>query len=136
MLVVDCSVTMGWCFDEEQSAYCDEVLVELASKEAVVPVIWLCEVANVLAVAERRKRIREAESLRFLHLLSTFPIWLDDELDQGKTVEILSLARQLGISAYDAAYLELAIRRNCTLATCDRKLKKSAKALGVSLFRE
>ena len=136
MFVLDCSVTMGWCFDDEQSEYCDEVLATLNATEAVAPVLWLCEVVNVLAVAEKRNRISEADSMRFLHLLSSFPIWLDDELDLGKTTGVLRLARQLGIFAYDAVYLELAVRRHCSLATCDKKLREGAKALGVPLFLE
>lgn len=59
VFVLDCSVTMGWCFEDEQSEYCDEVLSSLTAAEAVVPVLWLCEVVNVLAVAERRNRITE-----------------------------------------------------------------------------
>ncbi len=77
--VLDCSVTMSWCFEDETDAYADSVQDALTSVRAVVPTIWPLEVANALIVGERRKRLDEARSTRFFAMLSGLPIVVDDE---------------------------------------------------------
>lgn len=129
--VVDCSVTMAWCFEDEVSAFTDRVLESLRESEAFVPQVWSLEITNVLAVAERRKRITAAASTRFLELLAELPIRTDSGADPRR---LLAVARQTGLSAYDASYLELAMREGFPLATNDRTLSAAARKSGVRLL--
>lgn len=132
--VLDCSVTMAWCFDDEATHYTKSVRVGLADARAVVPTIWPFEVANAVIVGERRKRLDEARSLRFFSLLDGLPIVLDDDPRGRAFREIPRLCRAHGLSAYDAAYLDLAIRRGLPLASLDGKLMAAAAASGIPLF--
>ena len=132
--VLDCSVTMAWCFDDEATPYTDGVRDSLADIRAVVPSIWPLEAANAIIMGERRKRLDEARSRRFFVLLEALPIILDEVTGTRAFGDILHLARSYQLSAYDAAYLELAIRRGLPLACLDGKLKTAAAAAGVVLF--
>ena len=122
---------MAWCFEDEAAGYADGVLKKLATREAVVPAIWPLEIANVLLVGERRKRLTKADSGRFLELLRALPITIDVLGTSRAFVEILSVARDLKVSAYDAAYVELAMREGLHLATLDDSLGKAASKIGV-----
>jgi predicted nucleic acid-binding protein len=130
--VLDGSVTMVWGFEDEADDYADSILDRMPSLQAYVPSLWSLEVANVLLVGERRKRTTPADTSRFLAILGTFPITVDEEQAWADT---LHLARAHNRSAYDAAYLELAIRRGLPLATLDAKLKAAANAVGVPLYQ-
>ena len=132
--VLDCSVTMTWCFDDEASTYADGVQDSLKSVRAAAPTIWPLEVANALVVGERRKRLDEARSTRFPAMLGGFPIVVDEETTRRAFSDIAHLARAHQLSAYDAAYLELAIRRGLPPACLDGKLKAAAMAAGVELY--
>ncbi len=101
---------------------------------AVVPTIWPLEAANATIVGERRKRLDEARSRRFFVLLGALPIIVDEETGNRAFGDIVQLARAYQLSAYDAAYLELAIHRGLPLACLDGKLKTGAAAAGVVLF--
>jgi predicted nucleic acid-binding protein len=133
--VLDCSVTMAWCFDDEATPYTDGVRDRLAEVRAIVPSLWSLEVANAAIVGERRKRLDEARTLRFVALLNGLPIVIDDETAAKAWSETMHLARAYNLSAYDAAYLELAIRRGLPLACLDGKLKTAAEAMGVMLYQ-
>ena len=133
-LVVDCSVTMAWCFEDECDDLADAVLDRLADGEAWVPSLWPLEVANVLVAAERRRRLTAADSARFVELLMGLPIVVDDRSHERALSQVLAAARQLGISVYDASYLELAMRLGATLATRDTQLSAAATTAGVPLF--
>ncbi len=122
---------MAWCFEDEAAGYADRVLKKLATREAVVPAIWPLEVANVLRVGERRKRLTAADSSRFLTLLQGLPITIDVEATSRAFGDIMSVARNLTISAYDAAYVELAMREGLQLATLDDSLNKAASKNGI-----
>jgi predicted nucleic acid-binding protein len=102
--------------------------------QAYVPNLWPLEVANALLVGERRGRTTPADTARFLAILGTFPIAVDDETATRAWVETMHLARAHVLSAYDSSYLELAMRLGLPLATLDDKLKTAANAVGVSLF--
>lgn len=132
--VIDCSVVMAWCFVDEADEYADSVLDMLASAEAVAPSIWALEVANVLLVGERRNRLKEADSARFIELLRELHITADNETADHALSEILSIGREQGLSSYDAAYLELAMRHGLALATRDDALRRAAKKFGVRLI--
>jgi len=102
----------------------------LAERGAVVPSLWWFEIRNVLLVAERRQRLTGAESDEFLAELARLPIEIDRE---PVSAEVLALGRRFKLSAYDAAYLELALRRQATLATFDAALAAAARRLKVPL---
>ncbi len=133
--VLDCSAAMAWCFEDESDGYADAVLDGLVKGTAVVPSHWPLEVANVLLVAERRGRLKEADSTRFLELLGALPIEVDSETHARAIGAILSLGREHGLSSYDAAYLELAMRESVPLASLDQPLRLAAEGSGVSLLR-
>ncbi|MBI2205423.1 MAG: type II toxin-antitoxin system VapC family toxin [Candidatus Rokubacteria bacterium] len=133
-LVVDCSVTMGWCFESEADRYTDAALHALDDGEAVVPALWALEVSNVLLVAERRRRIERPDSARFLRLLTALPIVIADSPAMHDIDALLTLGRRHGLSAYDAAYLQIAVEQRLPLATRDRALRAAAVAAGVPAF--
>ncbi len=132
--VLDCSVAMAWCFESEADPYTDAVLRALPARTAVVPALWALEVANVLLVAERRRRLRGADVVRFLDLLGELPIIVDGPLGVQDLAGLMALGREHRLSAYDAAYLHLAMRERVPLATHDRALRSAARAVGVEAF--
>jgi len=135
VFVVDNSVVMAWCFEDEASTYTEGVLDQLRGTQALVPVIWPLEAANVLLIAERRDRLTEAQAAHFPQLLQGLPI-LVAEADVARTLgPILAVGRAHRLSAYDAAYLELAARQGLPLATQDSRLRKAAGNAGVALLR-
>jgi predicted nucleic acid-binding protein len=133
-LVLDCSVAMSWCFEEEASDDSDRVLDALQKGEALVPSVWPLEVANVLVMAERRGRLKAGESARFLELLQSLPIFVEEVSLPRATGAVLSIARELDLSVYDASYLELAMRSGVALATHDLALARAADTVGVPRF--
>lgn len=134
--VLDCSVTMAWCFEDETHPFADAVLDRLAGAEAVVPSIWPLEVANVLLVAKRRKRLTYAESARFIELLRGLPIAVDPEAPARAFDQVLAIAGQHRLSSCDAVYLELAMREGLALATLDDHLSKAAAKLSVKVLAD
>jgi predicted nucleic acid-binding protein len=102
--------------------------------EALVPSIWPLEIANALLVAEKRKRIALAQVTALLRRISGLPISVMPIEAKQAFEQILPVARQQGLSEYDAAYLELALRQGLPLATLDRELRRSAQATGVVLL--
>ena len=125
---------MAWYFADESNAYADAVLTDLESGRAVVPSLWPLEVANTVLVGERRKRSTEAQATAWLGILETLSIEVDGETASHAWSGTLALARSQNLSAYDASYLELAMRRGLPLATLDGKLKSAALAVGVPIY--
>jgi predicted nucleic acid-binding protein len=126
---------MAWCFEDEASPETDEIQDWLtADARAHVPTLWHLEIANVLWACERRKRITEADSVRFLAVLEALNIMTDHQTEQHAGQKTLGLARQHGVSVYDAAYLELAMRLGLPLASKDETLRKAAQAVGLSIL--
>lgn len=126
-------MTLAWAFEDEADAYADSVLDALAENGAVVPGLWSLEVANVLVVSERRGRLAQADSTRFLELLQELPLETE-ETTLESVPGLISLVREQSLSSYDAAYLHLAMRRGLSLATRDERLRRAAAAGGVALF--
>ena len=131
--VVDASVTIGWCFEDESDSFPAAVLDRLTSEEALVPSHWPLEVANVLLVGERKGRLTRAEAARFIELLGGLPIRIDGETAHRGFADALDLGRDHDLSAHDAAYLELAMRTGLPLATTDTRLRRAAAEVGVAL---
>jgi predicted nucleic acid-binding protein len=133
--VVDNSVVMAWCFRDESDPYSDGVLESLSTSSALAPAIWPLEVVNVLLAAERRNRLAEADSIRFISLLNRLPIRVELQPSaEGLMAGLLPVARKYGLSSYDASYLDLAMRNGLALATRDEKLKTAAKKARVALW--
>jgi predicted nucleic acid-binding protein len=122
---------MAWCFGDQADAYTYAALDALRDGEAAVPPIWFLEVSNSLVVGERRKKLSGADSAQFLVFLASLPIRVEPDIPQRAFGPILLLARQLRLSCYDAAYLELAMREKLPLATGDGALKKAAAGVGL-----
>ena len=131
MFVVDASVTMAWCFEDDATEATEAVLDRLRSERALVPAIWPLEVANVLLVAHRRSRVNEAQIGRFVHLLAQLPIDVDET--SADVASLVALGRTHELSSYDASYLLLAERAGLPLATLDDRLAKAAARAGVPL---
>ncbi len=133
-LVIDSSVAIAWCFPDEQDQYSQSVLDAVGSERAIVPDLWHLEVANPLVTGERRKRSTQANTVAWLGFLASLPIAVDEDTKAHAFGDTLNLAREHKLSAYDAAYLELAMRRGLPLATLDEPLKTAAQRVGVPLY--
>ena len=134
--VLDASVALAWCFEDESTSYTHRVLKRLWREEAFVPPIWPFEVANALASALRARRMKPADAERFLALLETFPLGVEPRGMTAVFKKVLPLAREQGLSCYDASYLELALRLGLPLATLDRALQRAARRAGAALVSE
>ncbi len=132
--ILDCSLTMAWCFASEQTPRTQALLSRLTTDEALVPSLWPLEVANVLLVGERRGKITLAQSAQFVAALRSLPIVVEPDTAGRIWDQVLPLAREHRLSSYDAAYLELTLRTGLALATLDANLQKVAKALGVAVL--
>lgn len=132
--VVDNSVVISWLFRDEANNYADAVLNRLSVATAYVPSIWPLEVLNVLLTAERRKRISQADSARYLTLLGQLPIIVEYEPPQNIMTILLSLGRENNLTSYDASYLDLAMRNGYPIATLDKKLIEAAEDVDVTVF--
>lgn len=132
--VVDNSVVMSWCFGDEKEKYADEVLGLLEECEAFVPGVWPLEAANVLLVAQRKKRLNKADAVRFLNLVRALPIRVVPETTERVFGDIIALAHETGLSSYDAAYLDLAMREGLPIATLDVNMRRGASLVGIELL--
>jgi len=135
--VLDNSVSMRWFFGDgkpQELAYANSVLDAMKHDTAFVPVTWGLEVANFIARAETKGLVTEVRSEAFLELLEDLEIEEDAATFAYALSDTLRLARRLKLSAYDASYLELALRRGIPLATIDEDLQKAAKKAGVKKF--
>lgn len=132
--VVDNSVVMSWCFEDEKNQYADNILDYLSDAAALVPPVWALEVMNVLLVAERKKRLTEADSARFITLLSQLPITVEYDAQKNFMKDLLVLARSNNLSSYDASYFDLSMRKGIPIATLDKQLLAAAKKVSVPIL--
>lgn len=133
--VADASITLSWCFEDEATSWTDSLLDRLRNgDQIIVPAHWPTEISNGMLMALRRKRIQPDRPALFWDELAILPIEVEPPLspDQAKTV--LALGQQLGLTVYDAAYLELAKREGVPLATLDSALLKAAPFENVVLL--
>lgn len=131
--VLDCSVAISWCLVDENNPTANAILAMMLDAEAFVPGIWSLEIANVLLVAERRNRMTQEQSEEAIALLQSLLIQVDTVTDANALGATLAIGRQEGLAAYDAAYLELALRLGLPLATIDTRLAEAATRCGVEL---
>lgn len=133
-VVIDSSVTLAWCFDDERTAAADAVLTQVAETGAVVPSLWRLEIANALQMAVKRNRIDATFRDASIADLRALAIDIDTETDQQAWTATLRLAERFQITLYDAAYVELAQRISLPLATLDQEMRAAAGALGLVLL--
>lgn len=129
--VLDASVTACWCFSDEQSAIADSAMNRLLDDKALAPALWTIEIRNILMVNERRGCIEPDDADAFLLDLTRLPITVRNDTDERALV---TLARKHRLTAYDAAYLDLAVRTGTLLATLDRSLANAARTEGIQLI--
>ncbi len=130
-------MALAWLFErdsQEEAEVAAGALDALAEEEALVPTLWHAEVVNALLVGERRGAVSEARVADYLERLARLPIHTDDIPPSTRREGVLALARIHSLSAYDAVYLDLALRRNLTLATFDRRLAAAMRKAGGVLF--
>jgi len=133
-IVLDASVAVAWCFEDEKTPYTEWLLDVITSgTKAFVPALWPFEVANALLAAERRKRITVAQTTHFLSRLNDLGISMDSQPSSRVFEQTISQARKWNLTVYDASYLELALREGLPLATLDSHLKRTAQSAGVSM---
>ena len=132
--VLDVSVTMAWHFEDEATPETWALLERLQTETAWVPSLWPLEVANVLLLAERRRHAPPARTVAFIEQLHSLSILIDEETAPRALHEVLPLARAQGLTAYDACYLELAMRRRLPVATMDKAMREAALRTGVAML--
>lgn len=136
-LVLDASLALGWLFERADSREADvalRTLDVLPDTPTFVPALWHSEIGNALLVAERRRVITEAQSLDFLNRLDALPLQTDPTAPGERRDQRMALAREHGLTLYDATYLELALRLGAVLATFDRALASAMQRAGGTVF--
>lgn len=131
-LVIDASVALSWCLADEDDPLAESAMRVTLEHFAVVPRIWWYEILNGLAVNRRRGRLNDDHVSATLADLKGMRILVDDDHSDGV---ILDLVRKHALSAYDAAYLETALRRSLPLASLDRRLLRAGEMAGVRILR-
>lgn len=134
-LVLDAAMAVAWLFEEERSPAAQDVLNMVSEGGAVVPSLWRLEVANVLRNSVRKGRCDAAYADSALQRFARLPIEVDTETDARAWGAIRDLSNAEGLTTYDAAYLELAIRLNLPLASGDGTLVAAAIRHDVAVFR-
>ena len=130
--VLDASVAVAWCFDDESTPAAWALLDRLRTAPARVPALWALEIGNILVGAERRRRISQARTVEFLGILGDLDIRVDPDVPGRAFRDVLPLAREQRLTTYDATYLELAMRLGLPLATKDTALIRAATALRIT----
>lgn len=133
-IVLDASMTIAWFFDDERTEAAHRVMMRVVAEGAYVPSLWRLEIANMFGNAVRRGRCDEGFADRSLSRLDRLRISIDDETDRRAWADTLALSRAQRLTAYDAAYLELAVRRQLPLASCDGALIAAARHLSVDVL--
>ncbi len=132
--MLDTSISLAWCFEDEQTPPVMRLLDRVAEQGAVVPQLWPIEALNGLFSAERRGRLSAESRDRLAGFLHDLPIAVDDETATRLWTGTARLAARHGLTAYDASYLELSMRRRLPLATADGALAAAARQEGVELL--
>ena len=135
--IPDASATLPWAFEDEATSWTESLLERILGGEAVsVPAHWPLEVANSLLMARRRGRVTASQVDAFIDDLAALPIVVEGPRLPADWHEVLGLAEKHRLTAYDAAYLDLAKRTGLPLASLDGALRRAARAEGVVLVDE
>jgi predicted nucleic acid-binding protein len=132
--VLDSSVALTWCFEDEATAAADALLSRVTRSGAHAPSLWPLEVLNVMLMAQRRGRMAEAARRDRILFLGKLPITLDTETAAQAWGATNRLAERHRLTLYDATYLELAQRLNLPLATLDAELREAARGERIALL--
>lgn len=136
-MVLDASMALAWLIAREnptEAALASRAFDEVSVAGAQVPALWYSEVTNTLLVFERARRLTEQDSASYISDLALLAIIQDDQSPVSRQARVLDIGRIHKLTAYDATYLDLAMRRAVTLATFDRKLAEAARAAGVRVL--
>ena len=133
VLVIDASITAAWCFKDETTDYTEGVLTAVSGfSDALAPRLWAYEVRNSVLMGLRRRRISKTDAEEFLDSIKSLPIRLTDPLSYNG---VFQLADRHGLTVYDAAYLDLAVRERLPLASIDAALIRAAEQSGITVFQ-
>jgi predicted nucleic acid-binding protein len=135
-LVLDCSLALAWTIPDEGSKAAERLFSRIDKGSKLwIPALWWYELSNALTIAQRRGRLNDSDALRLIELYRKLPLFTDTLLGADAVFRFRVLAQRYNLSAYDAAYLELAQRRGVDLATLDKDLAKAARKTGVRVTR-
>lgn len=137
-LVLDASMALAWCFERTcavEAERASRALDVLTSANVIVPPLWHIETANALLVAERRKVVSEARVSDFVTRLGRLPLRTDSASAADRREVVMALAREHSLTAYDATYLDLALRNGAVLATFDNALARAMRNAGGTVFQ-
>jgi len=137
MTVLDASMALAWLFprlEPSEASLADRMLDEIEREEFLVPAVWYSEVSNALVRGERRGFVNAVQTAEFLAELAAAGIEADTDHPRLRQMAIITLAKTHALTAYDATYLELALRFGARLATFDGKLAEAARQAGVPVF--
>lgn len=132
-IVLDASVALAWLLPDERSEAAERLIVRAVREQLRAPSLLLVEVANALLQAERRKRLRRPARLELFDAFTSLPMMLEP-ITAEATLRALELAASDSLTVYDACYLELALARECALATFDEALGRAAQVRGVTVL--
>jgi predicted nucleic acid-binding protein len=132
--VLDASITLAWCFDDEDSVLADQVVARIVNEDAVAPVIWPLELANSFLSAERRGRTSISQTRSMLDVVQGLRVTLHQVHFTSGLEDVIMLGREESLSAYDASYVHLALANGLPLATLDSRLKVACEQVGVPLL--
>ena len=135
IFVLDSSLILSWCFEDQATEESDWLLSLLTHEEqpyrALVPSLWHLQLSDILHEAEKQEQLTPAESLQFIGLLESLP--LETDITRYASKDILTLSRSYDLTAYEASYFLLALRSSTPLATLDSRLKKAAQKAHIPL---
>jgi predicted nucleic acid-binding protein len=132
--VIDSSLALAWGLPDETSMRADRFLRHVSADDALwVPALWWYEISNALVMAQRRRRLTEADRLGLVTLYGRLPLHTDTHLNPETVGRLQVLAQEHSLSAYDAAYLELATRKGLGLVTLDQRLMAAARNAGIRI---
>ena len=126
--VLDASATLAFAFPDERDDEARALVERVRTGGAIAPLLWAWEIENVVTGAVRQKRLSPVAARTLLAQLAALPVELDAGVAFGAEI---TLAQRYRLTIYDALYLELAVRRNASLATRDRRLAQAARDLGL-----
>ena len=131
-VVIDASLTAAWCFPDELTDYTNDVLsVVGATVDPIAPTLWAYEIHNSILMGFKRGRISKEDVERLLLFLDELDVLL---IAPPSYSTVFHLAETHGLTVYDAAYLDLALREGTAIATLDKALRSAARRAGVPLF--
>jgi len=131
--ILDCSVYMSWCLNEATIKASSKILHSITKHGIIVPSLWVYEVTNVLTVSVRGNKLTVADAHGLINDIQLLPIEFDKPTTENMS-NIFNIANEHKLSAYDAAYIELALRTNTQIASFDKDIAKVSGKLGIKIF--